>query len=87
MRETNIINSITEFPVEKCFFPIITIYNRPTDFPDMYVARLFDLQTPTEFAVVNVSLDTLRNSIHSANRWILIPRDINDDPNIVEVWV
>jgi hypothetical protein len=67
-----------------------TIYNRPRDFPDAFVARLFAVGngkvTATELLVVLDSLDEMREAFQHAGLTV-IPRNTADDPNIVETWL
>lgn len=65
--------------------PFITVYYNPSDYPNKYVARVFDLNTPTEFIIVKDTIREIRKSIPS--RFIRLNRYQNDDPAIVEVWV
>lgn len=65
--------------------PIICIYNSPTDYPDKFVARLWDLDKPTRHIAVAETLDTIREAIPEG--MIRFHRDQNDDPCIVESWI
>jgi hypothetical protein len=65
--------------------PIITVYKQPKDFPENYVARLFNLQQPTKYAMVEKSLEAIREGI--PNRFHRLDRFENDDPNIVEIYL
>ncbi|MFD3445572.1 hypothetical protein ACFDTO_13320 [Microbacteriaceae bacterium 4G12] len=65
--------------------PFITVYQNPTDFKETYVARLFNLQQPTEYVVAKNSLAEIRNAIPDSFR--KIDRSPEDDPAIVEIWL
>jgi hypothetical protein len=65
--------------------PIITVYKQPKDYPENYVARLFNLQQPTEYVMVKDSLEAIREGI--PNRFFRLGRFENDDPNIVEIYL
>lgn len=43
--------------------PIYVIYNKPSDYPNHYVARLFDLDKSTNLIVIDESLESLRAKI------------------------
>ena len=70
-----------------------TIYQSPSDFPGLFVARRFDNEAATADHYSNVDIESVRN-------WILdqavsyqqglphrIPRSPEDDPVIVETWL
>lgn len=65
--------------------PIIVVYKDTKDYPGQYVARLWDLITPTEVVVVKNTLEEIRNEIPEG--FINIGRMSNDDPVIVESWI
>jgi hypothetical protein len=65
--------------------PIITVYYNTLDFPHQFVARLFDLDNPTPFAVVKDSLLELREAI--PHQFTNIGRNEEDVSVIVEVWI
>jgi hypothetical protein len=69
---------------------IWTIYDRPTDFPDVFVVRLsiVSQRGPETTSVVLYSddIEELREVMRSQGL-ICIPRYAEDDPKIVEVWL
>lgn len=65
--------------------PIICIYNNPEDYPGQFVARLWDLDKPTRYAIVANTLEAIRAAIPDG--MICFRRDQNDDPCIVESWI
>ena len=74
----NIINSFTTSP-------IVTIYNKPTDYPNYYVARLFDKDKPTKAIMLKETLEELRKGIPIY--MIRMSRSATDDRNIVESYI
>lgn len=73
------------------YMPIWTIYEHPADYPDLFVARRFDIvpgepeACATQDILTAASLDELRS---------LLPRGLtriarfhDDEPQIVEVWL
>jgi len=66
-------------------FPLITIYADPSDYPGKYVARLFDMSTPTTYISIADTMDEIRSTI--PRTMIRLSRQPNDDPCIVEVWI
>lgn len=65
--------------------PLIVIYERPMDYPDRFVARLWATSTPTNYVAFGESLEEVRKSVLPGMR--NIGRNGKDDPCIVEVWV
>lgn len=70
--------------------PIWTIYDRPTDVPDAFVARLHVADSsghaPTTAALRSDTLDALR-SVLTAFGLVQTMRHPADDPKIVETWL
>lgn len=66
-------------------FPLICIYKHPIDYPDKYVARLWDINKPTNIIVLADTIEELRGAIPKG--MVRINRNEKDDPCIVEVWI
>ncbi|MGX9432311.1 MULTISPECIES: hypothetical protein [Bradyrhizobium] len=76
--------------------PVWTIYDRPADFPDCYVARMFEVvggsEAPQPSTVMlrtagpNEGLEMLRDAFELAGLRCL-PRSAGDQPQLVESWV
>ena len=66
--------------------PLITIFFNPKDVPGKYVARVFDLNKPTDMMTIKDTLEDIRETIppQFANR---IPRTPEDHESVVEVWL
>lgn len=64
--------------------PLICVYKNPADYPGKYVARLWDVDTPTTLVVVADSLEEIR--IAKPQQMVIMQRHPNDDPVIVETW-
>lgn len=83
--KTTILNNFLEFDFSELTLPMITVYENPSDFRGEFVARLFDYQNVTEFAIVGKTLDSVRKGI--PEQFHRLNRMENDDPVIVEVWI
>jgi hypothetical protein len=73
------------------FLSMWTVYDHPTDFPDTFVARRFEIRGGDEpFAtsdvMVAMDLEVVRLWLQE-NGWVCLGRYENDDPLIVETWV
>lgn len=65
-----------------------TIYNKPKDFPDHYVARKFLIDKepiPTMDYFTANTLNEIRLMIPPG--LVMMMRDPNDHPNVVETWI
>lgn len=68
--------------------PLVTVYDHPTDYPDVYVARLFGAEGgPTNLIMTSYSLQDLRARIKRSGFTARLSRDANDDEKILEVWI
>lgn len=67
-------------------FSLWTVYDKPKDFPGLYVARKFTLAGPTPSVMSSEDLDALRDALA---RMGLTPmaRSPEDDPVIIESWI
>ena len=67
-----------------------TVYDHPSDYPDSYVARRFDVDAdgprPSDQVIAAPELAIIRKSLHAFG---LVPlgREPGDDPKIVETWI
>lgn len=83
--QSNVLPDWTKFDFGGLRLPVLVVYQRPTDFPDKFVVRLFDLQTATEHCTIHDSYEQARNAI--PRRFAVIARHPNDEPQILETWV
>ena len=69
--------------------PMAVIYQKPKDYPDNYVVRIFDGKTgrPTDVAILRNTLEECREDIQKSGYSTCFPRSRYDDPVIVESWV
>lgn len=68
---------------------IWTIYNRPKDYPDGFIARLHEVGKgktgPTDKTVMG-ELDHIRHAFYRAGMSRL-PRSVDDEPQVIESWL
>lgn len=82
---STIVSSFEEIDFSTFTMPIITIYVRPSDFRESFVARIFDFDQWTPYAMVKPSLEAIREGIPA--HLYRMDRMVGDDPAIVEVWL
>lgn len=75
--------------MEKQNLIIWTIYFSPSDFPDEYVARMFEFDQPTKNIFHGAGVMSLRALIQNCSDHELykIPRSENDHPSVIESWI
>lgn len=64
---------------------IWTIYNRPVDFPDKFVARRWEGSMPTQDILIADDLEELRRQLPPG--LYRLARHPADDPVVVETWL
>ncbi len=79
------VETFDDVDLAKFALPIFTVYERPSDFPEHYVVRLFDLEGPTEFVTLSATLEAARFTL-PPGKYCVAPQ-FEDDPKIVEVWL
>jgi hypothetical protein len=65
--------------------PIWTVYERPKDFPNNYVVRLFDLEGPTKQHIVVETLAQAREAVPAGLACFAQCDPL--EPQIVEAWL
>ena len=65
--------------------PLWVVYERPTDFPDHFVARKWLTDKPSPVVLLAGSLPELRSKLPVGLSGM--PRSPQDEPQIVEVWL
>jgi hypothetical protein len=80
-----ILDDFTNVDVSGLKMPIISVFFDTIDIPKKYVARLFDLDKPTDIVVIKDTLEELRSIIPS--ELTRIERHQNDHPTVVEIWL
>lgn len=83
------VESMRDVDYSELRFPMITIYERPKDFPGEYVARVWDGAGPKATNIIKTApaAGILREDIKAAGFTICFPRAEGDDECIVETWI
>lgn len=80
-----LISSFSEINLKEYQMPIICIFSNPSDFQEMFVARVFDVDKPTPYILMRTNLEAIRSEIPKG--FSQVPRTSSDDPKIVESWI
>ena len=88
LSKTNVlVDSMADVDFSGMKFPIIVLFDKPTDYPDTLIARVFELNYPTNIVAKYKSVDDAREDAHFAGFGNLVPRHKDDDPHIVESYI
>lgn len=68
-------------------FPIIAVYKHPLDYPQYYVARIFDVDKPTDTFMLKNTLHEIEADISEYTRMDFIPRCAWDVPALIGTWL
>jgi len=79
------INHFSDLDLSDIELPIIVVYEKPLDFPQHFVARLFDTDKPTNCYTLADTIEDIRKTIPPYYTKIM-PNE-HDDPNIKEIYV
>lgn len=61
--------------------PVIVLYDKPSDYPDAVIARLFDASVPTRFIAKGQTLEEVRHAIPHGMSYF--QRDEHDSKSII----
>lgn len=89
MKENRIMESLCQVDFSELDFPLITVYEKPIDFPDDFVARVWDGKgpKPTNIVIKGSTVQEIRKEIAAAGFTTVFVRAEGDDPHIVETWM
>lgn len=82
-----IVNSIRRLDLSNLKFPVEAAHIKPLDYPDKCVARIFDLDKPTNAVVVKDDLESLMNDIKDNTNLTFLQRGTEDVKSLVGVWM
>lgn len=85
---TKIINTFAQVDLSHIKNPVVVIYNSPVDYKGYFVARIWDMDKPTNTLMLKKDLNKIREDIkaHCPNM-VRLQRAKKDDPCIVETWI
>lgn len=85
MRDKQVEN-ITQISLNKIRFPIIAVYKNPLDYPGKVVARVFDLNIPTEIMLLKETVEEMQQELKKTGM-VFVQRTPNDHPSLVGTWI
>ena len=81
------VESIREVDFSGLKVPFVAVYNHPDDFPDKYVARIYELDKATDTIMVKETLEEITTDLKEHTAMTFIPRGAADVPSLVGVWM
>lgn len=89
MKENVIVESLQLVDFSKLDFPLVTVYEKTLDFPDAFIARVWDGKgpKPTNTMIKRDTIQEIRGDIMAAGFETVFQRAEGDDPHIVETWM
>lgn len=80
-------NSIRDIDLSDLRLPEIVVFDKPEDYPDKVVARIFDMNNPTDTVIVKHTLEELQRDIRENTDMVFMPRDEKDVKSLAGVWI
>lgn len=84
---SKVVDHIKDLDLSNLKMPIGVIYDKPLDYPNKFVIRIFDGTTATNAIILRESLEECREVCMVGGMHTIIPRAIDDDYCIVESWM
>lgn len=86
--KTTEVKSFADVDTSELKQPIICVFNRPDDYPDKCVARLFEGTAPMNIIITRNTVEEIREDITKRFPAMLpFARSKEDHKNVVESWI
>lgn len=84
---SKVVGHIIDADLSDLKIPIAVIYDKPLDFQDKFVIRVFDMDRATNIVILKDSLEECRKECIDYGFSVSSPRGNDDDCCIVEMWM
>lgn len=84
---SKVVDHIKDLDLSNLKIPIGVIYDKPLDYPDKFVIRIFDGSVATNTIILRENLEECRKECIDGGFRTTIPRSMDDDYCIVESWI
>lgn len=81
------VESVKEIDFSGLKVPFIAVYRHPEDFPEKCVARIYELDKPTDTLMIKDTLEEIEMDIRKNTGMTFIPRGAEDVLSLVGVWM
>lgn len=85
--QVKLITSVKELDTSNLKVPVIVVYEHPNDYPEYYVARVFNVDKPTDTIMLKKNLSEIQDDIKENMNMVFFLRGAEDDPCIVGAWM
>lgn len=83
----HIIGSIKNVDMSDLRIAVIAVYESPEDYPGKYVARVFDVDMPTNVVMVRDTLEEIQGDIRKNTAKEFFRRGKEDVPCMIGAWI
>lgn len=80
-------DSVKDIDFSGYTMPMIVVYSNPKDYPGKVVARLYDVEKPTDIVVVKESLREMTKDLAEHSNMLPLGRMPEDDDTVIGVWI
>ena len=84
--KNNFVDTLSKVDLQGMKMPLAVIYERPIDFPNHFVVRIFDVNIPTDIVYLSENLEDCRKEISEIGLQVCFGRSKEDHKCIVETW-
>lgn len=81
------LKSIKDVDLKSLKMPLVTVYNNPADYPNKVVARVFDLDMPTNIVIMKNTVEEMQADIRKYTNMTFLNRTAHDEECVVGVWI
>lgn len=81
------VESIKEVDFSGLNMPFVAVYDHPEDYPDKCVARIYELDKPTDTIMVKETVEEIETDIKKHTTMLFLQRGADDVPSLVGVWM
>ena len=81
------VQSVQEIDFSDLVLPMIAVYKNPEDYPNDCVARVFDLERPTNIVIIKKTVREIKEDIEQHMGMVFLNREVADVLSLVGVYL
>lgn len=81
------VQSVQEIDFSDLVLPMIAVYKNPEDYPNDCVARVFDLERPTNIVIIKKTVREIKEDIEQHTGMVFLNREVGDVLSLVGVYL
>lgn len=81
------VETMAQVDLRSLRMPMVAVYNSPEDFPGYCVARVYDMNQPTDTVMVKKSLREVEEDLRKHTDFSFLPRGKEDVASLAGVWM